>query len=441
MESTTMNKLNISINWERLEEGPPEERACFGMVTASYGPLLLTEGLDAFVDRGRTGPLVSGYHLAEWFAWNWWRLISEPRPVTPSLEWDMAHRMSTIGSGYLWPNITIFSDRERTVLISKPTHQAGFTPFRFTGSMPIVVSTTQFTSSLESFIGQIQGQLRANSVTSTNLDNIWEDLLAEITDPDTSTSRRLEALLGIDPDEGDFSLVNQLILDASRLGQDAVQEIAADHHGYSVPTAIELESMAKRYGTEMSPKDMVQLPCTQGQLKGSVPGWLRGFEAARSLRAQERLGNSLNNRHLAELVAISDKVLDNSDRAGFAFCLDDDTGNSGSVVLRSKWETGRRFELARILGDRLTNGLNENLTPATRAYTYRQKVQRAFAAELLCPLDALLEQLEGDYSPESREDAAHFFNVSELTVTTILVNHNFLERDYLESDTLEAVGF
>jgi Zn-dependent peptidase ImmA (M78 family) len=67
-------------------------------------------------------------------------------------------------------------------------------------------------------------------------------------------------------------------------------------------------------------------------------------------------------------------------------------------------------------------------------YTYRQKLQRAFAAELLCPLSALEEKLGGDYLAEAREDAAHHFAVSERTVTAMLVNHRLLDRDYLDGD-------
>lgn len=436
-----MNKLNFSIKWELLEEGSQEERTCFGMLIASFGPLILTEGLDGFVDRVRSGPLVSGYHLAEWFAWNWWRLTSEPRPITPTPDWYMAHQMSTIGEGYIWPNITIFSDRERTVLVSKPTHQPSFSPFRFTGNLPIVVPTTQFISSIESFIGQIQGQLRGASIDRTNLDSIWEEVLSERIDSEITRLRRLEALLGIEPDEGDSDLVRQLILDASRLGEDAIQEIAADYNGQSIPTANELESVATKSGTEMNPKDMVKLRAAQGQPRSNVPGWQTGFEAARALRAQEKIGQEpLDNRSLTELVAVSSDVLEPSDKVPFSFCLDNEAGNRGRVVLRSNWETGRRFDLARILGDRLTCGLNESLTPATRASTYRQKVQRAFAAELLCPVEALLEKLQNDYSAESIEDAAHHFKVSDLTVRTTLVNNDLLERDSLDIEP-HAVGF
>lgn len=435
-----MNELKISIDWERLEEGPPEERACFGLLTASYGSLFLTEGLDNFVDRSRRGPLVSGYHLAEWVAWNWWRLVSEPKPTRPNIEWDFSHRLSTIGSGYIWPNFTIFSDRERTVLIAKPTHPQGFTPFRFTADRAVVLPTTQFEAAIDLFMGRIQSQLRAESIINTNFDQIWTELSAERADPETAARRRLEALLGFDPDEDHMGLVEQLFSDAASLGQDAIQEIAADHQDHKVPTAADFTELARSHGAKTCPPDMVKLQGFEVITREKEPAWSYGYRAAKVLREKERLGHDpLTNPRLAELCAVSEKALESSERADFAFSIDDELGESGSVVLRSKWETGRRFELARLLGDRLTNGLTERLLPATRAYTYRQKLQRAFAAELLCPLEVLEEKLAGDYSIDAREDAAHYFNVSERTVTTMLVNHHRLDRDLLLDEDFDAM--
>ena len=98
------------------------------------------------------------------------------------------------------------------------------------------------------------------------------------------------------------------------------------------------------------------------------------------------------------------------------------TGSRSRIALRSKWEAGRRFDLARLLGDRLL-GQDEPLLPATRAYTYRQKAQRAFAAELLCPYHAVRDFLGTDRSAERREEAASYFNVSPLAISTVLVNN------------------
>lgn len=69
---------------------------------------------------------------------------------------------------------------------------------------------------------------------------------------------------------------------------------------------------------------------------------------------------------------------------------------------------------------------------------YRQKAQRSFAAELLCPFDAIMEMLRGDCSGENLSDIAERFQVSELTIRTQLVNHKILEREDIESELASA---
>lgn len=77
--------------------------------------------------------------------------------------------------------------------------------------------------------------------------------------------------------------------------------------------------------------------------------------------------------------------------------------------------------------------------PATRAYTYRQKVQRSFAAEFLSPFLAVDGMLGYDYSMENQQDVAEYFQVSPLTIRTLLVNHGRLEREDVD-DEVEATA-
>src|ERR1700692_4013063 len=120
---------SIDLDWESLDSGPPEERACFAAIGIQARGLWLTEGLDLLANSVKKAPRLSAYHLAEWVAWNWWRLRWEPQSNAP--EWAFAHRTATIGEGYVWPNITIFSDGERTALIAKPTIDRPHTAFRY----------------------------------------------------------------------------------------------------------------------------------------------------------------------------------------------------------------------------------------------------------------------------------------------------------------------
>ena len=163
--------------------------------------------------------------------------------------------------------------------------------------------------------------------------------------------------------------------------------------------------------------------------------WRIGTYAARALRRQERLGDGpIADGRLAGLYGVRKQaLLDANTSIGgpLAFALGGDgiAGTGSRVVLRSKWRVGRRFEVARLLADRaLVPDTKERLRPATRAHTYRQKMQRAFAAELLCPFAGLAEFLDDDLSDEAREEAAAEYGVSSLAVTSILANNGLLEQ-------------
>jgi hypothetical protein len=83
--------FEIKADWETLEFGPPQERATFAAIGIRYSDIWLTEAEDMYVKRVRQQVHLSGYRLAEWFAWNWWRLRWEPR--RKSTDWALAHKM------------------------------------------------------------------------------------------------------------------------------------------------------------------------------------------------------------------------------------------------------------------------------------------------------------------------------------------------------------
>lgn len=425
----------IEVNWETLDAGPAEERACFAALGVRMHERWLTEGHDALANRLRQRPLLSAYHLAEWAAWNWWRLRWEPR--SSANEWSLSHRMATIGSGYIWPDITIFSDGERTALVAKPTPARPQTPFRYIADFTAVIPASQFEAGLDEFFEKVLNRLESEGVRASNVHDIWKSLCDERSTPELAHRRKLEALLGAEPDEADQDVLEGLLRDAKEFSFEAVEEIAADRgHGGHVATIGELKEMAEQSGYDASPRDAVGLPSRAGlRRSGDVPAWRLGVDAAAALREQERLdGASISDERLAAMAGTSVNVLSDSSRvADLSFVIDQNADRS-RMALRSKWHTGRRFELARLLGDRILATKGTRLFPATRSHTYRQKMQRSFAAEFLSPFETVEEMLAGDYSMESQRDVAEHFKVSEMNIRTLLVNHNRLEREELDGD-------
>ncbi len=440
METPLSLGLDIALAPERTDEGSPEERAAFGLFTirTQYGSL--TEGFDFFLNGYRPGPLVSGYHAAEWFAWNWWRLRWEPRST--GAQWPLAHHMPSIGEGYVWPNLTIFSDGERTALVSHPSTRPDAKPFRYVGAISLVASSAVFEAALDAFIPQIIGRLRGQGVPETNLDRLWQDVLDERADPAMTERRRLEALLGRDAGTANDDEIDGLLADAVRLGDSAAGELAAGAaRGGRILRAAEFEQLARQAGHDANTRDAASLarPLPTRPV-GEVPAWRLGADAARALRAQEGLGTApIPTTRLAALAGTSEAVItrQGSTRLPMSFALDTDAPTS-RLVLRSKWGTGRRFDLARLIGDRLI-AASGALHPATGAETYRQKAQRAFAAELLCPFDAVDAMLEGDTSQERQQDVADHFDVSPMAVETLLNFHGRLDREAF-SEGLDIAG-
>ncbi len=425
----------ISTEWEPLDSGPPEEKACFAAIGIQAHGVWLTEGRDALANRLRKAPLLSAYHLAEWMAWNWWRLRWESR--SSRADWPYSHRLTTIGGGYIWPNITIFPDGERTALVSKPTTERPQTPFRYISDIAAFIQASDFEGEVDRFIEQVIQRLESERIVNTNLVTLWTAVLEERRTPERARDRKLEALLGREPDESDPKILAQLVADADQLSIAAVEELAADSDPQGkVLTAKELKEIAKERGFDASPRDSVRLAPGSGLPRvGEVAAWRRGEAAAKALREQERLnGEPISDEQLAKFAGAQVAVLHDRKAGGeISFALDDNAQRS-RLVLRSKWETGRRFELTRLLGDRLTGQKGGRLFPATRSFTYRQKTQRAFAAEFLSPFEFVDEMLAGDYSMENQLEVAQHFSVSELTIRTQLVNHGRLEREDLTGE-------
>lgn len=413
----------------------PEEEATLGLLKIRAGDDLLTAGTDNSGDETsyREGPYVSGYHLAEWLAWNWWRLRWEPSPPVRNPEawaWGFAHRMASAGHGYVWPGITIFTDGFHTRLVSERSSVSDASNFRYTGARPVSVPSAEMEAAIDDFVPFVVKLTSDAGLVETNLHVLWQELQSERKDPEMARFRKFEALLGCDPGELDDEVWEKRLADAGVLGERALEEIAigggADLSG--MPSARRIAEITKRAGFGINPADAASVDAPELRQWGDATAWRIGVSSATALRNQERLGDGpIANDVLAGLAGTTVGAISASKPGGeFSWVFRRD-GEPAHVALRSKRETGRRFELARLLGDNtlsasMPNG-PEPLSPATRSYSYRQKAQRAFAAELLSPWPAVKEMLGNDYSEENQEQVAEHFSVSQWTINTVVMNN------------------
>lgn len=422
--------FSVTAEWLSLDEGDADERATYSALGIRHGDVWLSEGRDLIANSLRSRPFVAAGELAEWIVWNWWRLRWEPRS-TSRPDWAFAHTMSSIGSGYVWPNITIFSDEARTVLLTRPSAEAPNAAFRYLNDYYGILPASVFFGELDRFVLSVLDRLDSEGITSSNVKRLWTDLTNERGDPQLGWTRKLEALLGAEPDESDPELLMRLTGDVAALGESGVEEIAADSTNSSkIPSAEELTSIATQVGSEQSTAAMIS---ARPQGMGTKEAWKVGTDLAEQVRRQlGKPSEPLTNQNLTDLAGVNSALVSERSPVVTPFTFAMKKQNASRIVLGGKWEQNRRFALARIVGDELAYASSGNLHPATRADTYRQRLQRSFAAELLCPYKALEGYLAGDYSREKMEDAAEHFNVASLAVQTLLVNHGRISRDDLD---------
>ena len=85
--------------------------------------------------------------------------------------------------------------------------------------------------------------------------------------------------------------------------------------------------------------------------------------------------------------------------------------------------------VSRLICDAVIAPEDDTILPATADKTARQKTQRAFAAELLCPIEQIRERMGDDYRDEDLwGEMAEDFNVNPLVIKTQLANHHLIPQ-------------
>ena len=258
-------------------------------------------------------------------------------------------------------------------------------------------------------------------------------------DPEYTEWRKLEASLGYETDEAPSELMENLFAEYDRYGATAIQELAAHSKNNSLWHLHAVTEDIQDRGTPM------QVP-QHDDIRGILPNqtenheelpWQRATRTARNARDAWGLPEGpVTNEKLSEIFGIRltnqpHEALGNTQRLPFhAGIRNEGTSDRFLISLDQRHINSRRFTLARLAADCLNIQGNEQLLPATRASTSRQKFQRAFAQEFLCPTEDLMDFLEGTpMGDDDINEAAAYFEVSPLTIKTTLVNKGYLERE------------
>ena len=430
-----MSCFSIDFQWLPREYGDAIARATLAEVTITADGSTVTELDDLMARTVRRGVRVSAYALAKWFASNWWRLRWEPERNT--LSWKMSHKIGAAGEGYLWPDLAFISDGGMVLVHAKSSPPSSEAPLRYLSNIDVVISAGEFEHGIDTFIEAVIGRLSGAGINEDGLFAVWREILEERRDPKLTAWRKIEAVLGFDPGDAPDQLIADIQKAGREYGAGAVEEMAAASGENALDDINVLWDGPRREALALNVPDIDSLRRKIHDEIQSFPfPWQKAVEAARMVRDAWSLdAGPVSTAKLSEIFGISQDMIERPSsikgpmNAGFR----NGQMDCFSVFLKSPISVSRRFALLRLVGDHLTATPEDRLLPAApRVGTQRQKFQRAFAQEFLCPYSELVSYLDSEEpSNEAIEDAANHFAVSPLMVSTILVNKGDLERSYL----------
>lgn len=424
MEPDLTAPFDISFEWLDRDQGSAVDRATLAQIQIRVGDECATHVEDVLAKTVRPFLRASAHTLAVWLAANWWRLRWEPEAPTreATTDWLLSHSMASAGEGYVWPNLLLISDGHSVSARAVPSRRTRFGPVHYLADFQSTVLAADFEDGVDRFVEAVIERIAHVTGTRSELAVLWREVGAERHDPEASAWRRLEAKLGFDPDAAPEELIEHLLAARDDIGEAALEEIAADSKQETAQVLRDLVDAQPR----AIPLRVPDTPPVSGRFS-ALPAWKAAVESARSAREAWGLGTEpLANTTLADVLGMTPGVLDATGPASgpmpVGFRADD---GSLSVLLTRSSPANRRFALARLVGDSLATP-DDRLLPATRARTYRQKFQRAFAQEFLAPYVGL-EAFFGSraVTDEEVEDAARHFNVSPLVVGHALENNRY----------------
>lgn len=432
-----MVTFNIHRQWESALHEAPEVRHTAAMLRIVVGDDVVTRNEDEWAQTVRDEVRLSAYPLALWLASSWWRLRWEPLPISgsiPSRSWRMAHEMSAAGYGYIWPRMLFASDGECINVWAGASRPESKHVVRYLTRAFHSVAAQTFERAVDEFIGGVLARLDATKVERTTLYDLWTEISGEREEKQLALQRRFEAMLGFDPDECPESLLRDFENLIPRAGHSAVEDIAPVCASAD-PAATLKKVLAVADADGLNGCISFVLPGVGSDVEAVMPSWHRGRELARRTRASLGLnGSAVSDSRLCDVLGLPlERALDvqGTPRLPLSLAVRRSRSKDVKFVVRKRNRPGRRFELARFLCDYLIAEETDKWLPVSDAKTSRQRTQRAFAAEFLCPIHALEEFMSGDFSADMVEEAAEHFSVAPAAVQTQLVNNRLLPSEVL----------
>ncbi len=431
----TEDKLRFIFDWEpALEVRAPELQATWSRLEIWVGDECVTQVEDIDSRSVRHSIYVPLYPLAEWIAYNWWFLKAHSRPASlgrdlwsfdspqrprAGLGWVLEHHnFRAAGDGFLWPNLTIVPEGRYARLVWSPDDSAApERPVKYIRRGEAWVESALLELSLARFVDDVSTRLTEQGITETSLQKEWSELRR--TDAEEAAFCIASARLGLDPYSDAVEIQDSIERAAVALPESLVDDFFDAVSPQKMTSGIEWVTNATHRIRDYTPDRTsgAGLRAVVGQpaeVSHARP-WDIGWTQARNVR--DRLG--LDDQERFEVGELLSVVPSDSHDLGLQAIGGASRRNASVLVLgRPMISQTQRFAEARALWHFLFDQRPVTFL-ITPAHTDRQRVERAFAAELLAPAAGILHRLdlgEIGFALDDIEAIAEHFEVSSMVI-------------------------
>ncbi|MBD5642228.1 MAG: hypothetical protein HDQ91_07410 [Desulfovibrio sp.] len=385
----------LDCQWLDIEPDNAEERLLCHLRIMAGDRCLTSNARDG---EQRDSILVSAYPLAAWLVDKYWRLAYETGGETRPLDWLVSHDLSAADSGYIWPPLRLISNDIGIHICFLPQEdQPGprYSSPQSAGSVHIGA----FRQGVMNFLRDARGRI-ASSWPADPLSQGVEQLEAELANEELTTWRMLEAALGYDPDGAPDAVMEAITELAQLRGLEFCLEAASVYNvcatGSDPLSSLSALAEAANRVTEHGIDALFQPGIEPGANWRALVPWQAGYKLAQAIRQltglapARKLATSVL-RDWFRLPEIS--FLEGATLPMGALCRK--TASALRFLFpetsRSFLRVTRRFFLARMAGACFYEGEKDSWLAFNDGGVWSQKMQRAFAAELLAPIAGIRE--------------------------------------------------
>jgi hypothetical protein len=414
--------MRLSAEWQDPGVSASAElRATFCLLAIELEGKLVSRFFDERYGRAHDRIAMPAYLVAQGLARAWWSLLSGRSGLI---------RLRRFRDGFAVPDIR-FAPDGRYIDITAEPFEYGNPPVTFTRRAAERIAVDDLERDMSEFIESVVEKLSDHRIRKSWLQDRWSLIQASLEDDEERVFCEAAGALGIDPYLCNEDEAKAIDAAAEYFEDEALLEFLASQRGHQLPPALAwLLSAEAQLGEKAVLPYVAKIAADLISEKAATyyrpsQPWELGYRLAEDCRAALGLDPERVFEDVEDVAALfgGSGFLVATGRVPGVRAEAYSNGATKIIVADLPAPQSRTFAMMRAIGDFLAFR-QEGRSPITETYSYRQRVGRAFAVEMLAPATTIL-QMEHDGWAVDEIAAAR--NVSELAIARHLENRRALQ--------------